>query len=222
VKKRGERNRRSKGVLSTQYLVRRRDETRERRGGNWRAVRRDRRKEQIGLRHEYPKKRRGFLIDRLPLHMQMRIFEGYGSGETYAQISAALAKRGYKVSEECLSRYWRRVWRDEFEKLRLGWVVKEFLKKALTKKPGSSNAKMAEELLYTAAVEKIDELKEEPPVTLLKEGREQGKAAGKEAEPETPRRKASPVVQAREIRRRWRQLYGLEESDEEKEKAEKG
>ena len=217
MKKRGERNRRSKGVLSTQYLVRRRGKRAESRG----TGRRDRRKEQIGLRHEYPKKRRGFLIDRLPLHIQMRVFEGYGSGETYAQISAALAKRGYKVSEECLSRYWRRVWRDEFEKLRLGWVVKEFLKKALTKKPGSSNAKMAEELLYTAAVEKIDELKEEPPVTLLKEGREQGKAAGAEEKPEGRKKKASPVVQAREIRRRWRQLYGLEESDEEKEKAEK-
>jgi len=217
VKKRGERNRRSKGVHSTQYLVRRRGKRAESRG----TGRRNRRKEQIGLTHEYPRKRRGFLIDRLPLHIQMRIFEGYGSGETYAQISAAVAKRGYKVSEECLSRYWRRVWRDEFEKLRLGWVVKEFLKKALTKKPGSSNAKMAEELLYTAAVGKIDELKEEPPVTLLKEGREQGKAAGPEEKPEERKKKASPVAQAREIRRRWRQLYGLEEPDEETEKTKK-
>lgn len=207
----------NRGGSNIQYLVRWRRKRAKRRG----VRRRDRRKEQTGLAHDYPKKRRGFLIDRLPLHIQMRVFEGYGSGESYAHISAALAKRGYKVSEECLSRYWRRVWHEEFETLRLGWVVKEFLKKALTKKPKSSNAKMAEELLYTAAVGKIKELRKEPPVVLLKEGREQGKAAGKEAEPEAPKRKKSPVLQAREIRRRWRKLYGLDAGDDEEKKGTK-
>ncbi len=204
--KRGtEQHTKRKGVLSTKYPVHRINH------------RPSTRKPQKGIQHDYPPKRRGFLIDRLPLYVQVRIFQAYGRGDSYKKISADLLKRGHKISENCLSRYWRRVWRDEFETLRLGWVVKEFLKKALTKKPGSSNAKMAEELLYTAAVGKVKELKQEPPVTLFKEGREQGKAAGKEAEPEKPRRKASPVVQAREIRRRWRRLYGMDtDGDEEK------
>jgi hypothetical protein len=212
AKRSREQTRKNKSVSNIEYLERwrRRRQRAKRRG----ARRRDRRKEQKGLKHDYPKKRRGFLIERLPLHVQMRVFEGYGSGESYQQISAALATRGYKVSEECLSRYWRRVWHEEFNTLRLGWVVKEFLKKALTKSPKSSNAKMAEELLYTAAVMKVKQLKEEPPVALMKEGREQGKAAGREAEPEGRKRRKSPVVQAREIRRRWRELYGLEENTE--------
>ena len=93
--------------------------------------------------------------------------------------------------------------------------MKEMLKEALQLEPNSEDAQMAEELLYTVVVNKLDEIEREGPLPLLREAREQGEAAGKKAPPPAAS-SGSPAEQAREVRRRWRELYGLDAGEDEK------
>lgn len=167
-----------------------------------------------GKKIKYPVGRRGFKLERLPLHVQAATFRALGQGETYVDISAKLRKQRYSLTAGSIGRYWRKVWKKTHKKLQEAYLIKEHLKEALRGKRKSSNAAMAEELLYTMIVKKLDELEQEPPMPMLKEAREQAKVAGEEEET-PPSEKASPVLQAREVRRRWRQLYGLEEDAEE-------
>lgn len=160
-----------------------------------------------------PLRRRAFKLERFPLHIQAAVFRAYGRGESYKDIAQWVTKQGYPITEPSIGRYWRKVYRDRHKKLQEAWLIKEHLKEALRGDRKSSNAAMAEELLYTMVVKKMDELEQEPPMPLLKEGREQGKVAGEAQETAAPV-KSSPVQQAREIRHRWRHLYGLDQPDQ--------
>jgi len=165
---------------------------------------------------EQPKKkiRRRYKVDLLPGHVQGVIFRGFVSGEAYWKIRKAAKELGHDISENALSRYWRNVWQNEIDFIRKARAYKEALKEALQLDPQSKNGQIAEELLYDIVFNMLRRIEEEDPLDLLREAREQQKSSPKDAKP-VPEQDSSPVAQGREIRRRWRQLYGLEPADEE-------
>jgi len=165
--------------------------------------------------------RRHYKVNRLPVRVQRVIFSGYACGRSYRQIRAAVRALGHDIGESSLGRYWRDCWQREQTRLRRAWLMKETLKDDLLLDPESANARLAEELLYTTVVSKLEEVEQEAPLPLLREAREQSKAAEKKGSGDTrPPGASNPIEQAREIRRRWRKLYGLEEADEAEESPE--
>ena len=54
--------------------------------------------------------RRRYKVDKLPLKVQQVIFRGYGRGDSYPKIRAAVQAESHDISENSLSRYWRNVW----------------------------------------------------------------------------------------------------------------
>lgn len=158
--------------------------------------------------------RRRFKVDRLPPKAQAAVFRGFAGGHTYKKIQAEVKRLGTHISEGSLCHYWHAVWQAEHERLRQARANVALLKNALQLEPDSPSGQLAEELLYTIVFQKIPLIEQEGPLPLLREAREQQKlTAGK-----TPARKTdsdlNPVAQARHIRRRWRQLYGLETSND--------
>jgi len=161
--------------------------------------------------------RRRYAVDRLPSHVQAAIFRGYGRGEAYWKICQEVERLGHKLSENALSRYWRNVWSDEVGRIRMARHYKEALKEALQLAPTSENAELAEELLYSMVMLMLEKMKQEKPLDMMKEAREQGKAAPKDSGKRQPPKTGAEEGQA--VRERWRALYGLEgtnESDEAK------
>lgn len=173
-----------------------------------------------GKQEEQQPIRRRYLVDRLPGQVQEEIFAGYVRGDAYGKIREKVKSLGHEISENALSRYWRKVWGKQVHRIRLARQYKQALKDALLKNPDSEDAELAEELLYSVVVTMLDKVEQEKPLDIMREAREQKKAAGKAAA-KGPRSEAqSPAEQARTIRRRWRELYGIEESDEPAEKEE--
>ena len=158
--------------------------------------------------------RRRYAVDRLPGHVQAEIFRGYGRGDAYWKIRAKVKTLGHEISENALSRYWRNVWSDEVGRIRMARHYKEALKEALQMAPDSENAKLAEELLYSVVMTMLGPIEKERPLDLLREAREQKKATGKGDDKRPAGEEQSPAEQARTIRRRWRELYGMEEPDD--------
>ena len=163
--------------------------------------------------------RRRYGVDRLPGHVQAQIFRGYVRGDAYWKIRAMVKELGHEISENALSRYWRNVWGEEVNRIRTARQYKEALKEALLEAPESENAKLAEELLYSVVMTMLDRMQKERPLDLLREAREQGKAAPKSTG--VRRRAQTGAEEGRVVRERWRALYGIEESDEQAEKEER-
>jgi len=159
--------------------------------------------------------RRRYAVDRLPPSVQAEIFRGYGRGDAYWKIREKVKSLGHNLSENALSRYWRNVWGHQVERIRLARQYKEALKEAMLEAPESENAKLAEELLYSMVMLMLDKVEQEKPLDILREAREQKKAGGKADSKRPPGEPQNPTEQARVIRRRWRELYGLDEPNEE-------
>ncbi len=162
-------------------------------------------------------RRRRFLIDRLPGPVQSLIFRGYIRGDSYDKIRADVRRAGCSISAMALSSYWRRVFHQEVDRIRQARAMKEALMEALELEPGTENAQLTEELVLTALCSKAKELEKEPAMVLLREAREERRAAGGSRRGKKPQAATSPVEQARAIRRRWRELYGLEGGDDDAE-----
>ena len=159
---------------------------------------------------------RRYRVMRLPVKVQAVIFRGYADGEPYDKICADVEKMGYHITRTAVGNYWREVWKGEHLELQKAQTLMVVLKQALGLKRNSPSRKVAEELLYTLVFLGFPRLKKEGPLALLREAREQSKAAQKKGSGEVPAAGASnPVEQAREIRRRWRKLYGLEPEEKE-------
>jgi hypothetical protein len=169
-----------------------------------------------------PKYRRRYKVDRLSGAAQEAIFQGFLRGDSYKKICAAVKAMGEDIGENALSRYWRRVWHKQVDRVRMARATKETLKEALMLKPGTENAKIAEELLYTVVFDKLEDIEKQDPMALFREAREQRKSSGKEESNRAPAEAQTPVEQGRAIRRRWRELYGMEESDDGEEDKPKG
>lgn len=163
----------------------------------------------------HQKKRRRYKVDRLPVRLQEGVMRGYARGDSFRDIAAALKKAGQPVGKDAIRKYYHAVWRDEHERLRRARLAMVALKESLQLEPESESGAVAEELLYTAVCDRWTEFEEEPWEVLLREAREQQKATGQKKR--TRVGKMSAVEQAREVRRRWRELYGLEETDDDTE-----
>lgn len=161
-----------------------------------------------------PKYRRRYKVDRLPGTAQVAIFRGFLRGDSYKKICATVKTLGHEISENALSRYWRRVWHKQVDRVRMARATKESLKEALLLAPESENAKIAEELLYTVVFDKLEDIEKQEPMALFREAREQRKSSGKDESKSVPPGEQTPVEQGRAIRRRWRELYGMEEPDD--------
>ena len=134
----------------------------------------------------------------------------YRPGEKRAGKNPALA-----TERRCK----RTIYREALVHVREARSHLSLLKQALQLAPHSPNGQVAEELLYTIVFQKLRELEEQDALTLLRLAREQQRAAdGKEAR-RSRKPPANPVEQGREIRRRWRQLYGLDAPTENNEEA---
>ncbi len=152
-------------------------------------------------------------VDRLPPDAQDLVAAGLSRGDSLEKISADLKALGHRVGCKALSNFWRYVWRDEHDRLRRARFVKQIVKQALQLGPGSTSSEAAEELLYTLLCDKLPEIEGWKPTRLLHEAREQ-KKLNPRASPAPSAPSRSPAEQAREVRRRWRQLYGLENDTE--------
>ena len=171
---------------------------------------------QRGRGKDKDKLHRRYKVMRLPAKVQAVIFRGYADGEPYDKICADVEKMGYHLTRNAVGNYWRDIWKKEHEELQKAQTLLVVLKQALGLPRNSPSRKVAEELLYTLVFLGFPLLKKEGPLALLREAREQSKAAEKKGSGEALAPGASnPVEQAREIRRRWRRLYGLEPEDKE-------
>jgi hypothetical protein len=162
------------------------------------------------------RKRKHYKVDRFPPAIQQMIAEQYAAGVSFRDIAKQCREAGYPIGKDALGRYWRAVWKEEHEELRRGRLALVVIKRALELEPKSESRRVAEEILYTLLCGKLREMKQQPWDVLLREAREQektgvGRKRGSNGKPE---RHPSAVEQGREIRRRWRRLYGLEEADD--------
>lgn len=166
-----------------------------------------------GTSHE--RKRRHYKVDRLPPSIQQMIAEQYAGGASFREIAQRVGEAGHRIGKDAIRKYWHAVWREEHEALRRGRLALVVMKRALQLEPESESGKVAEEMLYTLLCGKVKEIGQQPWDVLLHEAREQQKTSGGKKKPAA--KKVSSVEQAREIRRRWRRLYGLDDADEETE-----
>ena len=152
-------------------------------------------------------------IDRLPVDLQRLVWDGYARGDTYATIRADLGRRGHDITEEALSRYWHTVWAAQIKRLREARAFMASMKGAFKLPADSASSEVADELLYTLICQMQPRIEAESPMRLLRELRLRAKAGLAAAPPRTAEAAASPVEEAQEVRRRWRQLYGLDEPE---------
>jgi len=162
-----------------------------------------------GAPHE--KKRRHYKVDRLPPSIQQMIAEQYAAGASFRDITGQVCAAGHPIGKDAIRRYWHAVWHEEHEQLQRGRLALVVIKRALQLEPGSESAKVAEEILYTLLCGKLKEMQTQPWEVLLREAREQQKVSGKEKKAPAKKAGKGAVAEAREVRRRWRKLYGLEE-----------
>lgn len=166
-----------------------------------------------GQPHE--KKRRHYKAQRLPPDVQDLIARGFIRGDSFRAIAAAARAAGHPIGKDAIRNFWHAVWKDEHERLRNAHLVMIALKDALRLDPDSPSGKFAQEMLYTMVVSKLGEIEKQPSMDLLQEAREQAKVGEKKNGKPTRRAEMNPAEQAREVRRRWRELYGLEADAEE-------
>src|SRR3989304_9971078 len=88
---------------------------------------------------------------------------------------------GYHITRTAVGNYWREVWKGEHVELQKAQTLMVVLKQALGLKRNSPSRKVAEELLYTLVFLGFPRLKKEGPLALLREAREQSKAAGEKS-----------------------------------------
>lgn len=163
-------------------------------------------------KNKYKHKRpRSFKIDRLPPEAQDVVFDGFASGSSFKEITRQLKGLGHSISEHAVGRYWRSVWKEKHQQLREARLHMSVLKQALRMDSESPSGKLAEELLYTIVFQKLDEIELEAVFPLLKEARELQKTGGKAA-PGNPARRRSSQDDTAAVRRRWRRLHGLDDS----------
>ncbi|MBI2957012.1 MAG: DUF3486 family protein [Acidobacteria bacterium] len=176
-----------------------------------------RREPAIGSPEEQEKARqhrRRYKVERLPPRVQMMVFRAYARGVPYEKISARLERRGFHIHRNSLSRYWRNIWHEEHERLVEARAIMAVLKEAFQLGPKSPTRTVAEELLYTMVIEKMGELKQEAVLKLLYEAREQERQGRVQESGKRHKTNSSPARQAREVRRRWRRLYGMDNGEE--------
>lgn len=170
------------------------------------------------LRPAQRKPYRRFKVEQLPAKAQAVVFEGLARGESYPAISRVLARLGHNVSRDALMRFRAGAWQAEHNRLKRARANLALLKDILGLDSRSPSAQIAEEMLYTSGCNNLSERESTHLLAVLREAREQRKArrrnpaGGDDGAPER-----SAVEQGREIRRRWRRLYGLESSEEEEE-----
>ena len=165
-----------------------------------------------------PKERkpyRRFKVEQLPPKAQAVVFEGLARGESYPAIRRRLAELGHPISRDAIMRFRHTAWKAEHNRLKRARANLALLKDNLGLDSRSPSAQIAEEMLYTSGCNNLSERESAHLLAVLREAREQRKArrrngaAGDGAPPER-----SAVEQAREIRRRWRRLYGIDEEAE--------
>ncbi len=167
------------------------------------------------------RRRRNYRVERLPFEARERVLEGFKAGKDYTAIRAELARRGVKISTTALSNYWRDRFQIEEDRLRAAQAMTERIENAMKEKSGTSLAVMGRELLFSRVLEKLGQLDKASIWQLLREARELARAT--RGQTLVPKRNgaipASRAKQTREMRRRWRELYGLEEPDEHKQQS---
>lgn len=154
-----------------------------------------------------------FKVERLPPKARALVFSGLARGESYRVLAKQLQQLGYDITPWALFRFRKKAWKNEHHRLQRARANLEVLKEALQLDPQSTSARIAEEILYTAVCDRLFEARAPNPLALLREAREQQKVSGKTAGDSRRLARLSPTEQAREVRRRWRQLYGLEHPD---------
>lgn len=168
-----------------------------------------------GRRHK--KKCRRYKVQRLPAAIQEQIGEGFARGDSFRAITARVRDAGHRIGVDAIRRYWHAVWNEQHERLRNARLIMAALKHAMQLAPSSPSGQLAEELLYTMVCMKLEQMEEEPSRVLLQEAREQEKVGGKRPAGGKRERPQGLVEEARAVRRRWRELYGLEEADDDEE-----
>ncbi|MFQ5724031.1 MAG: phage protein Gp27 family protein [Terriglobia bacterium] len=161
---------------------------------------------------------RRYKVERLPAKARALIFRGFTEGEAYEKIRSDLEAMGYRITKEAIGNYWRDIWREEHERLREAHANMALIKRALEMDPDSPSHQVANELLYTLVFQAFPMLKQEGPLRLLREAREQEGKTAKTTQGSV--RSESRAEQGRAIRQRWRELYGLNPAEEEKERDE--
>lgn len=160
---------------------------------------------------------RRYKVERLPAKARATIFRGYADGEPYEKIEADLAQMGYRITKGAIGNYWRDIWRDEHQRLREAYGNTALLKEALQLEPESRSRQVAEELLYTLVFQAFPLLRKEGPMSLLREARGFEKRLAEAQKDKGKLEEGGEVDQGRAIRRRWRELYGLEGGDDDAE-----
>lgn len=162
--------------------------------------------------------RRNYLVNRLPPSVQARVFDWYARGVPYHKMSERLAKLGHRINPHALGRYWRHVWHEEHEDLIAARGLLVVFKKAFRLPAKSQSSEFASEMLYSMLLSKVKEMRAKDPEVLLAQAREQEKRGGGEQRNEGRGKKRSAAAEAKEVRRRWRELYGMNEDEGEEDK----
>lgn len=158
-------------------------------------------------------RRRVYKVERLPIDARQRVLDGFAAGRDYEEIKKAVAKTGAKISTGALSNFWRDRWRDEETRLKRSRELAARIEKAMAAVSPTPLAVVGRELLFTRVFEKLEEMDQASLWQLLREARELHRATRGEQLQGTGKRKGlSTVEQAREVRRRWRELYGLDDN----------
>ncbi len=160
--------------------------------------------------------KRRYAVNRLPATMREQVQDLLADGMPYKSIQALVEKKGYSISMDALSHYYNDILHDEVRALR----VVDATTKALCAKllhPDSNTIEVIRDLLKNELYRRRQELGQVTLPDLLFELRQLQRLA-----PEKPKmRPMSGVEQSREIRKRWRTLYGLETKDETPEEIER-
>jgi len=171
---------------------------------------------------EKPKgNRRRYKVDRFPPDVRLTVYNGFINHEPYKKIRAAVKAQGYHITEQALSRFWRNCWFTEVDLLREARIYKDLICKALKLGESTESGKIAEELLYTLAIKAHAAIEKKDPVVLFREARDQEKVHGGKSAARSRGSTGSPAEKARSMHDRWRQLYGLDQTDENDSEAEK-
>ena len=167
-------------------------------------------------RQRVEERRRVYRVERLPVEARECVLNGFAQGKLYDEIRTDLAGMGVKISAGALSNYWKQRWRFEEDRIRMARALAERIRRAMKEVGDTPLAVVGREMLFTKVFEKLKELDEASVWQLLREGRELARVTQRETlgVPGEEKRATSPVEQAREIRRRWRQLYGLDAPEE--------
>ena len=171
-------------------------------------------------REKTEERRRVYRVERLPLEARDCVLNGFAAGKHYEEIRAELGRLGVKISAGALSNYWRGRWRFEEDRVRMARALAERIRGAMKEVSDTPLAVVGREMLFTKVFEKLKELDDASVWQLLREGRELARVTRGErltGASEETKKELSAVEQARAIRRRWRELYGLEAGAEENE-----